>query len=64
MPDYVALAKERIRLAERGLLQIRPLERAVYDPNSPQPSVPPRTIKIYSHSQQLTLLKDNQMPLF
>lgn len=64
MPDYVKVARDRIHLAEKGLLKVRPLERAVYDPNSPQESVPPRAIKIYSHSQQLSLLKDNQMTIF
>jgi adenine-specific DNA-methyltransferase len=45
-PEYVTLAKERIRLAEEGKLRIRPMERPVYDPNAPQTSVPPKIVNL------------------
>ena len=35
--EYVQIAKDRIRLAERGQLRIRPMDRAVYDPGTPGP---------------------------
>ncbi|MBI2863189.1 MAG: site-specific DNA-methyltransferase [Chloroflexi bacterium] len=44
MPEYVATAKERIRLAEEGRLRIRPMDRPVYDPGSPDVSVPPKVV--------------------
>jgi adenine-specific DNA-methyltransferase len=46
IPEYVRIAKKRIRLAERGELRIRPMERSVYDPEAPQASVPPRVVKL------------------
>jgi len=45
-PEYVAVARERIRLAEEGKLRIRPMERPVYDPNTPQVSVPPKVVNL------------------
>jgi adenine-specific DNA-methyltransferase len=51
MPEYVELARERIRLAEQGNLRIRPMDRSVYDPNAPERSVPPRTVYLGSAQQ-------------
>jgi len=45
MPEYVKIAKERIKLAEKGELRIRPMERDVYDPNNPN-NIPPKYVKI------------------
>jgi len=44
--EYVAITRERLRLAERGELRIRPMERPVYDPLAPSASMPPRTVQI------------------
>ena len=46
MPEYVAIARERVMLAEQGRLRIRPMERAVYDPDEPARSAPPRIVQI------------------
>ena len=46
MPEYVAIARERVVLAEQGRLRIRPMERAVYDPDAPRSTVPPRTVQV------------------
>ena len=46
VPEYVTIARERIRLAERGALRIRPMERSVYDPNAPGKSVPPKFVNL------------------
>ena len=46
MPEYVKIAKDRIHLAEKGALRIRPMERTVYDPDAPAASVPPRLVKL------------------
>lgn len=45
MPEYVKIAKERVNLAENGKLRIRPMERAVYDPNNPT-NIPPKFVEI------------------
>jgi adenine-specific DNA-methyltransferase len=34
MPEYMAIAKERLDLAERGELRARPMSRPVYDPSA------------------------------
>ncbi|MCK4315474.1 MAG: site-specific DNA-methyltransferase [Anaerolineae bacterium] len=46
VPEYVEVAKERVRLAEKGKLRIRPMERPVYDPNSPKANVPPKFVNL------------------
>lgn len=37
VPDYVKLARERVRLADAGLLRTRPMDRPVYVPPSNSP---------------------------
>jgi len=46
VPDYVKVAMERVHLAEKGALRIRPMERAVYDPESPGRSMPPKYVQL------------------
>ncbi len=52
--EYVDIAKTRVRQAESGELRIRPMERPVYDPNTPQNNIPPKLVKI--NNTQLNLL--------
>jgi len=44
VPEYVKIAKERICLAEKGELRIRPMEREVYDPSSGESNIPPQFV--------------------
>lgn len=46
VPEYVEVAQERIKLAERGALRIRPMSRPVYDPDAPEASVPPQAVHL------------------
>lgn len=46
VPDYVEIMKKRVRDAESGTLRVRPMERAVYDPESKVNPAPPRTVKL------------------
>ncbi|MBU4224595.1 MAG: site-specific DNA-methyltransferase [Chloroflexi bacterium] len=57
IPEYVAIATERIHQAERGLLRIRPMTRPVYDPDSPDISIPPQVVTLKSQSYQQSLLE-------
>lgn len=57
MSEYVSIAKQRVYLAERGKLRVRPIERPVYDPDSPEASVPPKVV-------QLTATESEQLYLF
>jgi adenine-specific DNA-methyltransferase len=57
MPEYVALARERIQLAESGVLRIRPMARPVYDPDAPEASVPPQTVQLRPVAEQLALME-------
>ncbi|OGO06981.1 MAG: DNA methyltransferase [Chloroflexi bacterium RBG_13_56_8] len=57
MPEYVEVARERIRQAEEGTLRIRPMERPVFDPSKPEMNVPPQAV-------QLTRLIPRQKTLF
>jgi len=60
IPEYVEVARERVRLAEEGKLRIRPMARPVYDPDVPEASVPPQFVQLGTVSQQLTLLEQHQ----
>lgn len=46
MPEYISIAKERIKKAEMGKLQVRPMDRQVYDPTKPTKNQPPKTVNI------------------
>jgi len=58
VPEYVAVARERIRLAEAGKLRIRPMERQVYDPNAPRRNVPPMTVCLEPVERQSTMFEE------
>jgi adenine-specific DNA-methyltransferase len=45
-PQYLEIARERIKLAENGQLRIRPIEREVYEPHKHTPSLPPKTVRL------------------
>lgn len=57
VPEYVRVAKERIRLAEKGALRIRPMKRSVYDPNAPGKSVPPKFVHLRASPIQPQLIE-------
>ena len=57
MHQYVEVARDRLHKAEQGLLRIRPMERAVYDPNGTGKSIPPKFVQIKSPTKQLELFK-------
>lgn len=46
VPEYIEIAEDRVQQAVRGELQIRPMERPVYDPNAPTENIPPKVIKL------------------
>ena len=52
MAEYVGIARDRIRRAERGELLIRPMQRPVYDPDAPSRSMPPQAVHIGSAQLQ------------
>ncbi len=61
LAEYVRISKERIKDAERGHLRIRPLERAIYEPNSGKKNVPPKYINLRQEAGQLELVSiDNK----
>ena len=57
MPEYVEVGRERIRFAEQGMLRIRPMERSVYDPDSPDISLPPKHVQLKRAMVQPQLLE-------
>jgi adenine-specific DNA-methyltransferase len=59
VPEYVEIARQRIALAERGELRIRPMHRPVYDPNAPSRMVPPQFVQIGIGPLQPRLLEDD-----
>ncbi|HLA96937.1 MAG TPA: site-specific DNA-methyltransferase [Anaerolineales bacterium] len=52
---YVQISRERIQLAMHGKLRIRPMQRAVYDPEAPHSNLPPKTIHLGEDYSQPTL---------
>jgi len=57
MHDYVEIARQRIQLAEKGALRIRPMTRSVYDPDMPDLNVPPQIVHLGSAPVQRTLFE-------
>ncbi|MCS6843099.1 MAG: site-specific DNA-methyltransferase [Caldilineales bacterium] len=57
VPEYVSIARERVRLAEQGALRIRPMARSVYDPDLPQANVPPQVVRLGSAPVQAKLFE-------
>ena len=57
MPEYVQIAKERIRMAEQGELRIRPMGRSVYDPEASNLNVPSQNVQLGSEISQLELFE-------
>jgi adenine-specific DNA-methyltransferase len=58
MPEYVRISEERIRQAERGQLRVRPMERAVYDPDAPGSTLPPRIVSLGRPAEQPALFEE------
>ncbi len=46
VPEYVEIARRRLRLGEQGQLRVRPMERPIYDPAHPQSRIPPKTVHL------------------
>ncbi len=61
IPEYVEVARERVRLAEEGKLRIRPMTRPVYDPDAPNVSIPPQVVQLGTASRQLKFLERGQL---
>ncbi|GAB4409992.1 MAG: site-specific DNA-methyltransferase [Anaerolineales bacterium] len=57
VPEYVEIARERIRMAEDGTLRIRPMTRSVYDPDMPHLSIPPQVVRLSSSPVQPQLFE-------
>ncbi len=55
MPEYIRIALERVSQAEKGTLQIRPMDRKVYDPNAKGSNKPP--IYVQLEPKQMKLLE-------
>lgn len=56
-PKYIGIAKERIALAEKGKLRIRPMNRPVYDPEDSSPNIPPKDVNFGNLFQQQSLFE-------
>lgn len=60
-PEYMAIARDRIRAAESGTLRIRPMNRPVYEPGMSGEQVPPQTVSLgVSSERQLALLETSE----
>jgi len=55
--EYVEAAKQRVRLAEKGELRIRPMIRPVYDPDAVEASIPPQVVQLGMAQCQPRLLE-------
>jgi adenine-specific DNA-methyltransferase len=60
MPEYMAIAKERILLAEQGKLRIRPMHRPVFDPLVPDLNVPPQVVQLGGSPIQHRLFEERK----
>lgn len=46
VPEYVDIARNRLREAWEGRLRVRPMERPVYDPRGGSPYIPPKAVNL------------------
>jgi adenine-specific DNA-methyltransferase len=56
--EYLEIARERINLAGKGTLRIRPIEREVYRPEAPGKSIPPKFVYLSSPVVQPRMLSN------
>ncbi len=57
LTKYVKIARERVKLAEKGKLKVRPMARPVYDPDSPSSNLPPIDVQIGDAFRQSSFLE-------
>lgn len=57
MPEYIAIAHQRIAMARQGSLRIRPMSRSVYDPEERAPNVPPQVVNLKNTPTQPQLFE-------
>jgi len=62
MPEYVQIARERVGLAEKGQLRIRPMDRHIYDPETSERTLPPKLVRVGPTVVQLGLLDQVSSP--
>ena len=55
IPEYVEIAKERVNLASKGNLMIRPMDRSVFDPKNKSMNIPPKKVNIGTQIQKRLL---------
>jgi adenine-specific DNA-methyltransferase len=60
VPKYIEIAKERIQLAEKGTLKIRPMRRPVYDPDTPNRNIPPENVSLGAIPSQNRLFEKRE----
>lgn len=53
--EYVQIARDRVAQAETGQLRVRPMDREVFDPLTPEKNIPPKYVKIESNQSQKEL---------
>lgn len=53
LPEYFTIAQERVNLALKGELLVRPMERPVFDPNTKEGYVPPKKVNFGANPTSL-----------
>jgi len=59
--EYIEAAKERIDLAYRGELKIRPMDKPVYDPNEPANNCPLKTVNLSKITKKMEEFNENRI---
>ncbi|MEW6028688.1 MAG: DNA-methyltransferase [Chloroflexota bacterium] len=60
LPKYIEITKKRIKLAEIGKLQTRPMDRPVYDASAPSENIPPTKVRLGNIYYQPNLLSKHE----
>lgn len=55
MPEYFVIAIDRVHQAENGILKIRPMDRSVYDPDTPSRNIPPQIVDLGCREEEPSL---------
>jgi len=57
--EYCQIARDRVDLAQRGELRVRPMERPVYDPNGGT-GIPPKTVYLPGSDPESLFVRDKK----
>jgi adenine-specific DNA-methyltransferase len=60
MPEYVTVARERVKAGAEGRLRVRPINREIHDPETPQKEIPPEIVDLRKKGMQKRIFEPKE----